>query len=328
MKPLVTVLEVERAHLFVGREREIARVTAWLQSSAAQSAVLAIQGVGGIGKSALLLQLLRVGAAHGATALRLDARASLGSPEGFLRHLDYLLRLGRKSRQLPVPSVAPSVLAITGLVQGGQRVILGIDNFDELVPLEAWLREEFVPALPEAGVLLVLATRRGVSNAWRADLAWRGRLIQMPLAALSRAEAREYVSHLDGASARRQLGCTRARQQRPPLPAAVAASDWTLMEDLRAALNALDYPKRLSQNPIAIRLGLDGHDFSAQLRSRLRSRRPYEPMTLDDQQLLRSAFGEGEPPEAVAARLYLSRATYYRRVRRALERLAASLPLD
>ena len=83
MKPLVTVLEVERAHLFVGREREIARVTAWLQSSAAQSAVLAIQGVGGIGKSALfaVAQAEEFDAGSVALSIRPDDVSSVSSDD-------------------------------------------------------------------------------------------------------------------------------------------------------------------------------------------------------------------------------------------------------
>jgi hypothetical protein len=295
MRQLRVALERERARLFVGRERELAQFRAWLEDPRAQSGVVSIHGVAGIGKSTLLSEMLRLASGTGAIVLRLDGRACTASPSGFLEFLETQM-VTSASVVAGLPGAAVSLPDLIGSsVEGGNQVVLGVDNFDDLAGLEGWLREDFAPALPDEGVLMVLASRRGVSLRWLNDAAWRGRLSQVHLTALGRAEAH----------------------------------DSTTILNLRAALSGLDFPPRLNDNPLASRLGFGGPELAAQLRERLRNQPPHPPLSVRDQQLLRGAFlGRDERPEAAAARLYLSRATYYRHVRRALERLAASLLLD
>jgi hypothetical protein len=73
------------------------------------------------------------------------------------------------------------------------RAVLMLDTYELLGPLEAWLRDELLPQLPEQ-VLVVLSGREPPALAWRADAGWRQRFYTLPLRNLSPAESDEYLS--------------------------------------------------------------------------------------------------------------------------------------
>jgi len=68
------------------------------------------------------------------------------------------------------------------------RAVLMIDAFEWCDELEGWLREQFLPQLPD-GVLVALAGRQPPEPAWRVDPSWSGALLVRGLADLSRAAA-------------------------------------------------------------------------------------------------------------------------------------------
>jgi ATP/maltotriose-dependent transcriptional regulator MalT len=63
-----------------------------------------------------------------------------------------------------------------------------IDTFERCGQLEGWLREQFLPQLPE-GVLVALAGRQPPEPAWRFDPSWSGALLVHGLGDLSLPEA-------------------------------------------------------------------------------------------------------------------------------------------
>jgi len=63
-----------------------------------------------------------------------------------------------------------------------------IDNFEQCRRLESWLREDFLPQLPE-DVLVVIAGRNPPSPAWRTDPSWAGALRVETLRDLAPADA-------------------------------------------------------------------------------------------------------------------------------------------
>jgi hypothetical protein len=50
--------------------------------------------------------------------------------------------------------------------------VLLVDSYEQLAPVDAWLRQEFVPSLGAASVV-VLAGREPPAGAWRTDPGWR-----------------------------------------------------------------------------------------------------------------------------------------------------------
>lgn len=173
---------------FVGRAavRELFRAA--LRSPDPAGSVLFIHGPGGIGKTSLLAVLGELSEQHGARVVRLDGR-ELSPSEGAVREvLDGLIGpapdpAGRAPPgQAPPPDRAPPA----------GRVVLLLDAYERLAPLDGWLRSWLVPRLP-AGTLTVIAARTAPGAGWRADPAGRGRLQVASLRNLDPGESRDYL---------------------------------------------------------------------------------------------------------------------------------------
>ena len=81
--------------------------------------------------------------------------------------------------------------AIVEPPDGGELVVL-IDTYERLAPLDDWLRTRLLPRLP-ANALTVIAGRAAPSSAWRADPAWRELLRVVSLRNLSPEDSRHYL---------------------------------------------------------------------------------------------------------------------------------------
>ena len=79
-----------------------------------------------------------------------------------------------------------------GELLGAQPVLL-VDTYEMLAPLDVWIRETFLAALPD-DVLVVIAGRNPPGPAWTADPAWRGLLRVVSLRNLSPEDARTYLT--------------------------------------------------------------------------------------------------------------------------------------
>ena len=139
--------EIRRAH-FIGRgaEREL---FGSMLARGTPCTVLLLHGQGGIGKTSLLQEFARLAAQSRRPVVRLDGRQLEPVPER--------LRAAFREAAAAVPAgVAPVVL---------------IDTFELLQPLELWLRDEFIPALPRDSVV-VIAGRHAPDVGWRSDPGW------------------------------------------------------------------------------------------------------------------------------------------------------------
>ena len=138
------LLDEERHRSFVGRRREL---DGFDDAVAGRSShrVLLVHGPGGIGKTTLLFELRARARAAGRNVVLLDGREVDASPEGFR--------------------------SAVGPPSGGGTVLL-VDGYEQLAPIDSWLREEFLPSLAVDDVV-VLAGRDDPAAAWRVDLGWR-----------------------------------------------------------------------------------------------------------------------------------------------------------
>lgn len=157
--PLERHLRTARERAFVGREEELAAFDSALAGS---QSILYVHGPGGVGKSALL----RCFAQRAATARRpvavLDGRTLEPSAAAFEAEAGPVLR--------------------------DERTVLLIDTFERVQGLEGWLRESFLPRLPE-GALVVVASRYPPDLLWWADPGWADALGAIPLGDLGAADA-------------------------------------------------------------------------------------------------------------------------------------------
>jgi hypothetical protein len=168
-----------RRRRFVGRASEIELFRAALDSAEPPFSVLHVHGPPGIGKTSLLDVFAGLSADAGASVVRLDGRDLLPSPPAVLEVLGGVLE------------VPEGEGAIVGPPDSG-RVVLLVDTYERLAPLDDWVRTQLLPRLP-ATALTVAAGRTPPGPAWRADPAWRELLRMVTLRNLSPQESRHYL---------------------------------------------------------------------------------------------------------------------------------------
>ena len=145
----------QRAGALVGRERERAALLELVERETPLVAL--VHGIAGVGKSTLLHAAAVDARARGTVVVALDGRAFEPTERGFLTSLGSALRT-------PLAMIADATAALAG----DARVLLTIDTYEQLRLLDAWLRQAFVPALPQ-NVRLLLAGR-DTPSAWQRDL--------------------------------------------------------------------------------------------------------------------------------------------------------------
>ena len=173
-------LKQARHARFVGREGELNLFSSAVRADHLPFFVLHVFGPGGVGKTTLLQEFIRICESQNAQTTYLDVRHVEPAPEPFLHAL-------RLTLNIPPEASIPNHLSS----QNKKWVIL-LDTYETLSPLEDWLRTSFLPELPET-VLTVLAGRYPPASSWRADPGWHSLLHTISLRNLSPDEGREYL---------------------------------------------------------------------------------------------------------------------------------------
>lgn len=173
-------LKQARHARFVGREGELNLFNSALRSDHLPFFVLHIYGPGGVGKTTLLQEFMRLCESQNVHTTYLDVRHVEPAPEPFLHAL-------RLTLNLPPEASIPDHLS-----NPDKKWVILLDTYETLSPLEDWLRASFLPELPET-VLTVLAGRYPPAPSWRADPGWHSLLQTIPLRNLSPDEGREYL---------------------------------------------------------------------------------------------------------------------------------------
>ncbi len=150
------LLDTARRQGFVGRRRELADFDDALEGRSAQR-VLFVHGEGGIGKTTLLLEFRARARAAGRTVVQVDGRDVDPSPEGLATAVRIALD--------PQNGDSPIEELLTGAV-------LLVDGYEELTPIDDWLRKDLIPSL-STDIVVVLAGRDLPTAPWRTDPGWR-----------------------------------------------------------------------------------------------------------------------------------------------------------
>ena len=206
-----------RAAAVVGRQAERAVLLELAERD--RPLVVAVHGIAGIGKSALLAAFAEDARAHGAAVVSLDCGGIEPTERGFLAALDRAigaLRAEPPGRTRSMATIAEAAAALSDL---GDRVVLVLDTYEQLRLLDTWLRQELVPGLRD-NTRIVLAGREPPVAAWISDF---GDLLAMvPLANLAAADADALLRRegLSGADAARLIRFTHGH----PLALRLAAS--------------------------------------------------------------------------------------------------------
>lgn len=150
-------LEQARRGRFIGRRAELAL---WSAASAAKKppfTVLHVHGPGGVGKTTLLREFVRMASAAQRTVIALDARNIQPSRPALVQALAE--ELGSAAADGP------------GRVSVPPRALVLIDTYERLSALDGWLRDTLLPEWP-ADVIVILAGREPPALPWRTDLSW------------------------------------------------------------------------------------------------------------------------------------------------------------
>src|SRR5450432_2452909 len=157
MTHTVRQLMDEQAIGLVGRDEEMAVLRQMLGESG--PLVVFVHGIAGIGKTALIEAFAVEARAWGTTVVRLDCRSMEPTDHGFLAALEE-----RTGGQLATREGAAARLG--GL---GDRVVLVLDTYELYRILDPWLRQVFVPALPD-NVRIILSGRESPMTGWPSSL--------------------------------------------------------------------------------------------------------------------------------------------------------------
>ncbi len=174
-------LSAARRHRFVGREAERALFQSALDAEKWPFFILHVFGPGGVGKTTLLQEFAAGCRQQDVAAIWLDARHLDASPNSFTLALQHAL--GSETERPPLDALAAQE----------KRSVIFIDTYEKLSPLDGWLREVFLPQLPE-NVLLVTAGREALASAWRTDPGLSAFIRAMPLRNLNPEESRAYLN--------------------------------------------------------------------------------------------------------------------------------------
>jgi hypothetical protein len=225
--------QVAAEHL-IGRLRELDELRRLLHD--APPYVMFVNGVAGVGKSSLLAAFAASARRDGAMVLQLDCRVLEPTDRGVLEAL--AAALGQR---------APTLETVTaGLGRFTGRVILMFDHYEVLRLVDTWLRQTFVPQVPD-NVRIVVAGREPPVAAWLTAPDLAGAVASMALAPLDRHEAVELFTSL-GVSEIRAERLDRVVRGHPlaiRLAAAAAADRPDLGIDDVAAHAVLDQQTRL-----------------------------------------------------------------------------------
>ena len=173
-------LRAARDALFVGREEEQALFRSVLATEDPPVNMLYVVGPGGVGKTSLLRAFQREARAAGVHTVYLDAREVEPAPEAFS---------GALARTLALPDGADLGDAIASY---GEPCVLLIDTCEAIAGLDVWLREQFLPALPER-TRVVMAGRSLPSEVWRTDPGWQALVHVVPLRNLGSEASRRFL---------------------------------------------------------------------------------------------------------------------------------------
>jgi len=174
-------VRAERRAGFIGRAAELDRLAAAAREDG--PVVTFVLGIGGIGKTSLLDALGERLDRDAVPWRRLDCESVEPTPTGLLAAIG-------ASFGTPMATVDAVAAALAAI---GRRVVLALDQYERFGLLDAWLRQELVPALP-ASARLFLFGRHAPVDAWTGAPGWSGLVQTLRLAPLGDAEARAWLA--------------------------------------------------------------------------------------------------------------------------------------
>ncbi len=188
MKELQSSPSTKRIKPFIGRQKEISIWEEWLQDEQAPLRIFYISGMGGIGKSTLMSEMLQLAQQQNAVCVWLDGRSCTQTPVEFLEYVSATLQLELWQPHDQNP-LEPLMTA-----SAEHRFVIGIDNYEYLSLLEGWIMKVFLPKLPASGISIILTSRSKPSTLWSTNTFWREYVRALPLRHFTYEEMMDFFS--------------------------------------------------------------------------------------------------------------------------------------
>jgi hypothetical protein len=160
----------------VGRQRELTQLLHCLDDNG--PAVTQLHGIGGSGKSTLLASFCAQAREAGVAVVQLDCRAIEPTERGFVHELGEFIGIqdGNAGQ------------AAERLGELSAQVVLALDTYERLRLLDTWLRQVFVPSLPD-NVRVILSGREPPVTSWLTTPGWQGLFHSIALGPLDEDDA-------------------------------------------------------------------------------------------------------------------------------------------
>ena len=160
----------------VGRDAELESLRAFLTED--RTCVLHVHGIGGTGKTSLLLAFSEAARQAGWTVAFLDCRGIEPNEQAFLAELQATLH----STVTSIDDVAER------LSESATPVLLILDTYEVFRSMDTWLRLTFVPQLPD-NVFLMTSGREPPVPAWFLTPGWQGLVSTLEVGPISELNA-------------------------------------------------------------------------------------------------------------------------------------------
>jgi hypothetical protein len=170
---------------FVGRAEELRLLDETLADSG--PVVVHLHGIAGIGKSRLLGAFCQRAREQGATVMWLDCRGIEPTEAGLLTEL-----ATATGRTVGSAEEIAARLGQVGARAVGAKVIVALDTYEVFRLMDTWLRQIFLPKLPD-NVRFVLCGREAPVTAWLSDPGWHGLFRSIRLESLDQRDAAELL---------------------------------------------------------------------------------------------------------------------------------------
>ncbi len=181
MARLKDILQQQRKMNFVGRQKETTYFEQLLKEERPLVHLLYVYGPGGQGKTTLLKQFADLCKESSVPFIQLDCRYIESHPDSFRQIFQ---------AASPFPEATDIITAID---DHRSTVVLLIDTYEKLKPLDDWLRIEFLPELP-GNVITVISGRANLSTNWKTDPGWQSITKVFPLKELSEEESTQLLT--------------------------------------------------------------------------------------------------------------------------------------
>jgi hypothetical protein len=230
----------EVAPAVVGRTQELALLSRILELLGPR--IFWVHGVAGVGKSALLRAFAGEARASGALALVLDCRAMEPTERGFIHALSVATGMAA--------STIEGAARVLGQV--GDRVVLALDTYEVFRLADTWLRQRFIPLLPEH-VRVVVSGREPPLPAWYLSPGSEEAFRTLSLGALPERDSEEllrrfrvpepaipHIKHLARGHPLALKIAAAAARERPALEVEAAAAEQVFDQIVRIYVEDLD----------------------------------------------------------------------------------------